>query len=91
MPTTPTQIRIDTELKQEAVDLFDQLGLDLSTAVNIFLHQCILHDGLPFQVNRTPLSRATLAAIAEAEKLSKDPTAPSYDSMEALKKALEEE
>ena len=90
MSSTPTQIRIDTELKKEAVDLFKHLGLDLSTAVNLFLRQCVLQDGLPFQVRKVPLNKATLEAIHEAEQLSRDPHAVSYDSMEELKKALEE-
>ena len=50
MATTPTQIRIDTIVKEQANDLFSNLGIDMSSAVNIFLRQCILHGGLPFPV-----------------------------------------
>lgn len=50
MATTPTQIRIDAELKKEATELFTYLGLDMSSAVNLFLRQCVLHEGLPFNV-----------------------------------------
>ncbi|MBQ6118372.1 MAG: type II toxin-antitoxin system RelB/DinJ family antitoxin, partial [Clostridia bacterium] len=42
MATTPTQIRIDAEIKQQASALFSSLGLDMSGAVNLFLYQCIL-------------------------------------------------
>lgn len=49
MATAQTQIRIDTNIKKEAVSLFSSLGLDMSSAVNLFLHQCILHGGLPLQ------------------------------------------
>lgn len=45
-----TKIRIDTDIKQEASALFNQLGLDMSSAVNMFLHQCVLRGGLPFAV-----------------------------------------
>ena len=50
MATAPTQIRIDSDVKKQANDLFSHLGLDMSSAVNIFLHQCILRGGLPFSV-----------------------------------------
>ena len=50
MATAPTQIRIDAETKQQAMALFNELGLDMSSAVNLFLHQCILRGGLPFAV-----------------------------------------
>ena len=36
MSTVPTQIRIDEDLKKQAVELFSQLGLDMSSAMNIF-------------------------------------------------------
>ncbi len=37
--TTPTQIRIDSDIKKQANELFSSLGLDMSTAVNLFLYQ----------------------------------------------------
>lgn len=36
MTTIPTQIRIDEDLKKQAMELFAQLGLDMSSAMNIF-------------------------------------------------------
>ena len=53
MATTPTQIRIDADIKKQATDLFNKLGLDMSGAVNLFLHQCVLRGGLPFNVEMT--------------------------------------
>ena len=46
--TSPTQVRIDAEIKKQAIELFSSLGLDMSSAVNLFLHQCVLRGGLPF-------------------------------------------
>jgi len=88
MATSPTQIRIDNNVKTEANELFSALGIDMSSAVNIFLRQCILHGGLPFKVEIPKYNAETLAAMEEARKISKDPNAPSYSSMEDLKKAL---
>lgn len=43
MANIPTQIRIDKNLKEDVNKLFSKLGLDISSAVNMFLHQCLLH------------------------------------------------
>lgn len=50
MSTVPTQIKIDKEIKKQASALFAELGLDMSTAVNIFLRQCLFHNGIPFEI-----------------------------------------
>lgn len=88
MATSPTQIRIDTNLKQEATELFSNLGLDMSSAVTLFLRQCILHDGLPFKVEMPRYSDRLLSAMEEAKRISRDSDAPGYTNMEDLKSAL---
>ena len=50
MATVPTQIRIDREIKAQATALFASLGLDMSSAVNLFLRQCVLRGGIPFLI-----------------------------------------
>ena len=90
MATTPTQIRIDSNIKREATALFSNLGLDMSSAVNLFLHQCVLRGGLPFAVEIPQYSDKTLNAMAEARKISRDPDIKGYDSMEELKAALDD-
>ncbi len=90
MATAPTQIRIDSDIKKQATDLFNHLGLDMSSAVNLFLHQCILHGGLPFQVELPRYNQHTLNAMDEARQISRNPDIKSYSSMEDLKRALEE-
>ena len=54
MSTVVTNIRIDKELKAQATELFNDLGLTLSQAFTVFLKQAILHHGLPFAVTRPP-------------------------------------
>ena len=90
MATTPTQIRIDADIKREATALFASLGLDMSGAVNLFLHQCVLHGGLPFAVEVPQYSDKTLSAMAEARRISCNPDIKGYNSMEELKAALDE-
>ena len=89
MATTPTQIRVDSEIKKEASTIFSALGLDMSSAVNLFLHQCVLHGGLPFNVEIPQYNKKTLEAMAEAKKISADPNVKGYSTMEELKEALE--
>ncbi len=91
MATAPTQIRIDPEIKKQANDLFHRLGLDMSSAVNLFLHQCVMHGGLPFAVQVPQYSQSVLDAMAEARRISRDPNVQDYSSMEELKAALESE
>lgn len=89
--TVPTQIRIDVDVKKQATELFAGLGLDMSSAVNLFLHQCILRGGLPFNVEMPKYNQTTLNAMEEAIRISKDPSIKGYTSMEELKKALMED
>ena len=90
MATTPTQVCIDADIEREATALFTRLGLDMSGAVNLFLHQCVLRGGLPFAVEVPQYSDKTLGAMAEARRISRDPDVKGYNSMEELKAALDD-
>ena len=51
MPTIPTTtVRIDSVIKEQANEVFAELGLSMSAAVNIFLRAVIRHRGMPFDV-----------------------------------------
>ena len=89
MATVPTQIRIDSNIKQQATELFASLGMDMSSAVNIFLRQCILRGGLPFSVELPRYNQETLEAMAEARRISRNPDVMGYTNMADLKAALE--
>ena len=80
MATVPTQIRIDENLKKQATELFSQLGMDMSSAMNIFLRQCVMRGGLPFEVTLPKYKQDVLDAMEEAKKLSKDPNTNRYAS-----------
>ena len=85
MKNVTTSIRIDSNTKQAATELLNELGLDLSSAVNIFLKQVVLQGGLPFQVKYPQYKPEVLAAMEEAEKLSRNPNTKKYSSFsEAL-------
>lgn len=80
MSTVPTQIRIEENLKRQATILFDQLGLDMSGAVNLFLRQCVLRGGLPFDVQLPNYKPELLEAFKEAIELSNTSGVKSYSS-----------
>lgn len=92
MATSPTQIRIDSTVKKDANELFSELGIDMSSAVNIFLRQCILRGGLPFKVEVPKYNAETLAAMQEARDImSGKIQATSYNTTDELLKALNAE
>ena len=90
MSTVPTQIRIDRDIKEQAGALFSGLGLDMSGAVNMFLHQCVHRGGIPFTIEMPRYKQNILAAMEEARRISRNPNVPSYENMDELKRALEE-
>lgn len=42
-------VRVDENVKRDIETLFDSLGMNISTAVNMFFKQCLMEQGLPFQ------------------------------------------
>ena len=85
MATISTQIRIDEATKQRATELLEGLGLNLSDAVNMFLRQVVLHDGIPFEVKYPKLRPEVVEAMEEARKISHNPNTKRYASFaEAL-------
>lgn len=65
---TSMNIRIDRRIKESAKAVFAELGLDLSTAVNIFFRQAIRENGIPFKMKLDIPNAETRRAIKEAER-----------------------
>ncbi len=63
MATTNVSVRLDEKLKHDAEELFNALGLNMTTAMTMFLKQAIRIQGLPFDVKRDVPNANTLAAI----------------------------
>ncbi len=83
--TSNITIRMDSDVKEKAERLFNELGLDISTAFNIFVRQALRAGGIPFEINP---NAETVKAMLEAERIEKDPSVPSYNNMEDLFKEL---
>ena len=54
MATTNIQVRVDPALKAEAEQLFSDIGLDLPTAIRLFLKKSVISNGIPFALERDP-------------------------------------
>ena len=80
MATVPTQVRIDEELKKQSMELFAQLGIDMSSAMNMFLKQCVMRGGLPFAVEIPQYRSEVLEAMEEARRISKASNTKRYGS-----------
>ena len=89
MNTTKLNIRIDKFTKEQAEKIFNQLGLNMTTAINMFLRSTIREHGIPFELKLDTPNKETIEAIEEGRKMLKDPNTPKYSNMEDLKKALE--
>lgn len=87
---TNMNIRTDKDIKAAAEHIYEELGLNLSTAVNMFLRQTIRVNGIPFELKLDVPNETTKAAISEGRRLAHDSSAKGYSDMESLKAALDE-
>lgn len=84
MAMTSVNIRMDADIKRQAEELFNELGLNMSTAMNMFVRQAIQHQGIPFDIVISPKNQAVLALRRDIESQLKDPNAKQYHSAEEL-------
>ena len=83
--TTTFSVRMDNEIKKECESIYAELGINLTTAINVFLRKSISAGGFPFDVRLDTPNRETAAAIAEAERIARDRSIKKYaDGEEAL-------
>lgn len=67
MAKVSTSISLDADVKAKAQELFADFGMDLSTAINIFLKQAIYERSIPFMIRRELPNEETLKAMDNAE------------------------
>ncbi|WP_229423259.1 type II toxin-antitoxin system RelB/DinJ family antitoxin [Massiliimalia timonensis] len=84
---TNLNIRTDKNVKAAAEKIFEDLGMNMTTAVNVFLRQTIRENGIPFALKLDIPNEITASAISESRKLAQDQTAKGYSSIEDLKAA----
>lgn len=82
MATSTLQVRVDTTLRQEAETFFTNAGLDISSAVRLFLKQVVIRQRMPFEIVAADpfLSEANQRVLAESIR--------SYERGEAQRREL---
>lgn len=88
MPKASTNISLDAELKKSAQELFSDFGMDLTTAITIFLKQAIREQRIPFEISREMPNATTRAAMDEFTEMKKNPD--QYRRYSSFKEALNE-
>lgn len=85
MATANINVRVDANLKNEAEELFSDLGLNMTSAITMFLKSAVNHEGIPFAVKRMTPNKATREALAEYAVMKEHPEAyKAYDSFDEL-------
>lgn len=72
MANTSMNIRMDAEVKRKAEELFGEIGMNMTTAINIFLKQAIRENGIPFELKVNKFNNETIEAISEGEQIIKE-------------------
>ena len=80
--TSNVSFRIDTNIKNQADRLFAELGLNMTTAFNIFLRQAVREGSIPFQVTVNTPNAETIAAMLEAEQIVNDSSVKRYSNVD---------
>ena len=73
MATANINVRVDENLKKEAEGLFNDLGLNMSSAITIFLKSALRCDGIPFEVRRHSVNLETREALSEYAEMKAHP------------------
>lgn len=74
MAATNLNIRTDKAIKEQAEQIFNELGLNMTTAINLFLRTAIREHGIPFELKLDVPNDTTAAAIEEGRNLLADPS-----------------
>lgn len=77
-------IRMDADLKEQAEALFAELGMNISTAFNIFVRQSLREGKIPFEVSLNAPNAETISALQEALRIAKDPASKGYNDLDEL-------
>jgi DNA-damage-inducible protein J len=82
--TTNFSVRMDSEIKKQCENLYSELGMNLTTAINVFLRQSLRVGGFPFDVKLEHPNNETVAAILESERIAKDSSVKGYTDLDEL-------
>ena len=73
MAKVSTNINLDPTLKKNAQELLRDLGMDLTTAITIFLRQTVREQGIPLEIKREIPNAQTIEALNEYSNMKEHP------------------
>ena len=82
---TNFNICVDSDILEQCEAMYGDLGVDLNTAINVFLNKSLCVGGFPFGVNKE-----TMTAMLEAERIVYDPMVKRYSDVEEALRVLKE-
>ena len=88
--TTNFSVRMDSDIKKQCEALYAELGVNLTTAINVFLRQSLRVGGFPFDVRMDQPNKETIMAILESERIARDPSVKRYSDVEEALRVLKE-
>ena len=88
--TTNFTVRMDSDIKKQCEAIYGELGINLTTAINVFLRQSLRAGGFPFDVRLDQPNKETMAAMLEAERIARDPPVKRYSDVKEALRALKE-
>ena len=90
--TDNLNIRIEPELKKQVETTLNDLGMNITDAVTIFLKQVVMTDSIPFIIKKPKFNKETLEAIKEADEIMKHPEDyKSYNNVYEMIKEIDNE
>lgn len=81
-------VRVNDNIKKEVMPILDGLGISLSEAINMFLHQIKLNNGMPFKLKYPTFSDEMEEALIEAQEIMKHPE--QYKSFKSVEEFMED-
>ena len=88
MASTNFSVRMASEIKTQCETLYGALGMNLTTAINVFLRQSLRVGGFPLELRLDQPNKETIAAMLEAERIAKDPNIKHYSDVEEALREL---
>ena len=85
--TDTLHIRVDPSVKEKAEKTLKDLGLSITDAINVFLNQVILNDGIPFEIKKPKYDKETIHAVEDV-KNGKN-VSKSFDSVDEMFEELD--
>lgn len=85
MATSKINLCVDSETKKQAEAILSELGLNMTTAINVYLKKVVAEGGIPFELTVKNPNAETVDAIKEGKRIAYDKNEIGFDSIESLK------